>query len=240
MCAAHRTEKLEVIRQRLKQGKTCRLISTQLIEAGVDVDFPIAYRALGPLDSIIQTAGRCNREGRSSEPQPVIIFIPPSSGMPRGAYKTAAQITESFLAECPDAPLHQPETYQHYFARLYATLGPGSAKEDPAYHASEKFDFPAAAKACQLIGDETRSVLVPYGYGRELIETIRHQQHLTAGLARRCQRFTVNLYESEFQKSRSIGGITSLLKDESMFFWSSNYDDQLGVCREYEAEQFVL
>ena len=63
MCAAHRSDKLEVICQRLAEDKICRLISTQLIEAGVDVDFPIAYRAHGPLDSIIQTAGRCNREG---------------------------------------------------------------------------------------------------------------------------------------------------------------------------------
>lgn len=241
MCAEHRSDKLAVIRQRLKENKTCRLISTQLIEAGVDVDFPIAYRALGPLDSIIQTAGRCNREGHLLEPGPVTVFTPPSFGMPRGAYKTAAQETESFLAECPDAPLHQPETYQRYFARLYETLGPNSADDDPAYLASENFDFPAAAKACQLIEDGTRSILVPYGHGRELIETIRRQQHLTADLARRCQRFTINLYESEFQKSRSTGVITPLLKDkeESMFFWSSSYDDQLGACN-HEAEQFVL
>ena len=241
MCAAHRSDKLAVIRQWLKENKTCRLISTQLIEAGVDVDFPIAYRALGPLDSIIQTAGRCNREGRLPEPGPVTVFRPPKGGIPRGAYKIAAQVTESFLAEFPDAPLHQPETYMRYFARLYGTLGPNSANDDPAYFASEKFDFPAAAKACQLIEDGTRSVLVPYGHGRELIETIRRQQHLTADLARRCQRFTINLYESEFQKSRSTGVITPLLKDkeESMFFWSSSYDDQLGACN-HEAEQFVL
>ena len=239
MCAAHRSDKLEVIRQRIRERKTCRLISTQLIEAGVDVDFPIAYRALGPLDSIIQTAGRCNREGCSSEPQPVIIFTPPSGGMPRGAYKTATQETESFLAECPDAPLHQPETYQRYFARLYEILGPDSAKDDRAYQASEDFDFPAAAKACRLIDDETRAVLVPYGLGRDLIETIRHQYHLTADLARQCQRFTINLYESEFKQARSSGVITPLLKDESMFFWSSSYDDQLGA-RNHEAEQFVL
>ena len=241
MCAAHRSDKLAVIRQRLKENKTCRLISTQLIEAGVDVDFPIAYRALGPLDSIIQTAGRCNREGLLPESGPVTVFTPPSGGMPRGAYKTAAQETESFLAEFPDAPLHQPETYQRYFARLYETLGPDSANKDCAYRASKDFDFPAAAKACQLIGDETRAVLVPYGRGRDLIETIRHQQHLTADLARQCQRFTINFYESEFQKSRNTGVITPLLKDEdeSMFFWSSSYDDQLGACN-YEAEQFVL
>ena len=239
MCAAHRLDQLAVIRQRLKDRKTCRLISTQLIEAGVDVDFPIAYRALGPLDSIIQTAGRCNREGRSLEPRPVIVFTPPAGGMPRGAYKTATQVTESFLAEFSDVPLHQPETYSSYFARLYAMLGPDSANDDPAYRASKDFDFPAAAKACQLISEKTRSILVPYGYGRELIKTIRHQQHLTADLARRCQRFSINIYEGEFQQARSTGIITPLLKDESMFFWSSSYDDQLGACN-YEAEQLVL
>ena len=239
MCAAHRSDKLAVIRQRLRENKTCRLISTQLIEAGVDVNFPIAYRALGPLDSIIQTAGRCNREGHLLEPGPVTVFTPPSGGMPRGTYKIAAQETEAFLAEFSNVPLHQPETYQRYFARLYEILGPDSANDDRAYQASKDFDFPAAAKACQLIGDETRSVLVPYGRGGELIETIRHQHYLTADLARRCQRFTINLYEPEFQKSRSTGVITPLLKDESMFFWSSSYDDQLGACN-YEAEQFVL
>ena len=239
MCAEHRSDKLVVIRQRLQKKKTCRLISTQLIEAGVDVDFPIAYRALGPLDSIIQTAGRCNREGHLPEPGPVTIFTPPSGGMPRGGYKTATQETKSFLTEFPDVPLHQPETYQRYFARLYKTLGPKSKDDDLAYQASKDFDFPAAAKSCQLIGDETRSVLVPYGQGRELIKTIRHQRHLTAHLTRRCQRFTINLYETEFQKSRSTGVITQLLKDESMFFWSSNYDDQLGACN-HEVEHFVL
>ena len=111
--------------------------------------------------------------------------------MPRGTYKIATQETKLFLAgkECPDALLHQPETYQRYFARLYGTLGPNSADDDPAYFASKEFNFPAAAKACQLIEDETRSVLVPYGRGGELIETIRHQQYLTADLARRCPAF---------------------------------------------------
>lgn len=239
MCAAHRSDILTIIRQRLGRKKTCRLISTQLIEAGVDVDFPVAYRALGPLDSIIQTAGRCNREGQLSEPGTVTVFTPPSGGMPRGAYRIAAQETEAFLAEFRDIPLHQPETYQRYFTRLYKTLGPDFPAADLAYQASEDFDFPAAAKACQLIGDETRTVLVQYGRGNDLIESIRQQQHLTADLARQCQRFTVNLYESEFQQALRTGVITPLLEDESIFFWSSSYHNQLGACN-YEAEQLVL
>src|SRR5438093_9766020 len=108
LCSAHRQEKLKLIRERLAANQPCRLISTQLIEAGVDVDFPVAYRAFGPLDSIIQTAGRCNREGRSPEPQPVIVFRPVDGGTPRGAYKTATAKTEEFPARHPDAPLHQP------------------------------------------------------------------------------------------------------------------------------------
>ena len=241
MCAAHRSDKLKVIRQRLEEGKTCRLVSTQLIEAGVDVDFPIAYRALGPLDSIIQTAGRCNREGRSPEPRPVIVFTPPSGGLPRGAYKIATQETKAFLCEFQDAQrqLHQPKTYRRYFSRLYGVLGPDSADDDCAYRASKDFDFPAAAQACQLIGDKTHPVLVPYGPGNELIETIRRQRRLTAVLARQCQRFTINLYESEFKKACGSGAVTPLLEDASTFFWSSRYDDLLGACS-YEAEQFVL
>jgi len=87
MCPAHQQKKLVEIRWRLdpQVNQPCRLVSTQLIEAGVDVDFPIAFRALGPLDSIIQTAGRCNREGRHVSPCPVIVFRPKAGGLlPKG------------------------------------------------------------------------------------------------------------------------------------------------------------
>jgi len=120
LCPQHRREKLDAIRQNLSGGLPCRLVSTQLIEAGVDVDFPIAYRALGPLDSIIQTAGRCNREGRSTEPRPVIVFRPEEMKTPPGAYRIATAKTVEFLARHPDAAdrLHLPEFYAAYFREL--------------------------------------------------------------------------------------------------------------------------
>ena len=66
MCPAHRKTTLDEIRQRLKAGQTCRVVSTQVMEAGIDVDFPVGFRALAGLDSIIQAAGRVNREMRNA------------------------------------------------------------------------------------------------------------------------------------------------------------------------------
>lgn len=98
LCPQHRREKLDTIRQLLRDGLPCRLISTQLIEAGVDVDFPIAYRALGPLDSIIQTAGRCNREGRSA--------LSPAGGGDPTRLETKPRRTT--LSQPGSTPLHRP------------------------------------------------------------------------------------------------------------------------------------
>ena len=130
LCPTQRQEKLMLIREQLADGQLCRLVSTQIIEAGVDVDFPVAFRALGPLDSIIQTAGQCNREGRHVEQCPVIVFRPEDNATPPGAYRTATAKTEDFLARHPDAPIHQPDFYAAYFAELYRLQGPEKAEAD--------------------------------------------------------------------------------------------------------------
>lgn len=239
LCAAHRHTKLTEVRRRLAAGELCRLISTQLIEAGVDVDFPVVWRALGPLDSIIQTAGRCNREGKLPQPGKVTVFRPAKHAMPRGAYRQAAAVTESFLAQQPDAPLHQPETYATYFRQLYGVGGPQKPDDDKLFKACKDFDFPTAAKESRLIGDETRGVLVPWGEGKQLIADIRAQYHCTAGLFRRCQRFTVNLYLGEFAKAEHDGVITPITPDKSVYAWTSKYDENLGAIH-HSAEDLVV
>lgn len=237
MCPAHRQEKLAEIRRRLhpEANEPCRLVSTQLIEAGVDVDFPIAFRALGPLDSIIQTAGRCNREGRYVAPCPVIVFRPEEKRMPPGAYALAAAKTEEFLARHPDAPLHQPEIYQKYFAELYKLIGPDKAEADKVFDLSAKFDFPAAAAACRLVGNETRAVLVKWkdkdgrNRGEELAGKLRREKHLTAAECRAAQRYSVNLYQAEFFNARANNYIYQPAEDWNFWVWNSDYDKNLGL-----------
>jgi CRISPR-associated endonuclease/helicase Cas3 len=231
MCPAHRQEKLAEIRRRLdpKNNEACRLVSTQLIEAGVDVDFPIAYRALGPLDSIIQTAGRCNREGRHAEPRPVIVFRPVEMRLPPGAYALATAKTEEFLARHPDAPLHQPEIYQKYFAELYKLVGPEKAEADKVFKLSADFNFPAAAEACKLVGNETRAVLVKWKRGAELAEKLRHEKHLNAAECREAQRYSVNLFQNEFFDAQARGYIYQPAEDWDFWVWNSDYDENLGL-----------
>ncbi len=240
MCPAHRQEKLAEIRRRLKpeNNEPCRLVSTQLIEAGVDVDFPIAYRALGPLDSIIQTAGRCNREGRHAEPRPVIIFRPTEGGHLPKSYEQVMKITESFLARQSEAQsrIHQPSFYAEYFAELYKLVGRDSAEADPVFAASNAFNFPKAADECQLVGNETHAVLVKKwtdkngrNRGNELVEKLAREKHLTAAECREAQRYSVNLYQGEFFDARAKDYIYQPAKDWNFWVWNSEYDENFGL-----------
>jgi CRISPR-associated endonuclease/helicase Cas3 len=237
LCPQHRREKLEEIRQRLREGAPCRLVSTQLIEAGVDVDFPIAFRTLCPLDSIIQTAGRCNREGKSAEPRPVIVFRPDELKTPPGAYRIATAKTVEFLNRHSDAAdrLHLPEFYAAYFRELYGLLGPQSVREDKVFAASETLDFPKAAEECRLIGEETRAVLVKWNdrdgrnRGEELAAKLCREKHLTADECRQTQRFSVNLYQSEFFDAKAKGYIYQPTKEWDFWVWNSDYDPNLGL-----------
>jgi CRISPR-associated endonuclease/helicase Cas3 len=107
------------VRRRLEKNEPCFLVSTQCIEAGVDVDFPTLWRALGPYDAIVQAAGRCNRNGRlKPEEAQVHVFRTEDEALPPGVYQTATNQTE-LLRKMAAADPHDPRSFETYFRLLY-------------------------------------------------------------------------------------------------------------------------
>ncbi len=174
LCPAHRIRVLETIRARLRDSLPVRLISTQCVEAGVDLDFPAVYRELAPIDAICQAAGRCNRHGNRSVPGIVTVFQFEDDGkvqFPPG-YTQAVNATRSWLKaisqQCTlDATelLNDPNHLRAYFRTLYGTTGRQDAivnDERDLNDAIRQGRFDDVAKEYKLIESDTVSVLVPY------------------------------------------------------------------------------
>jgi len=161
MCPAHRKAVLEEIHRRLVKGEPCRLVSTQCVEAGVDLDFPIVYRALGPLDAIAQAAGRCNRHG-SLRMATVRVFLPEEEGYPDGAYQQAASVTRILLGRHGGfLDIHDPALFTEYFKELYGFARPQQKKPE-LLDAIERQDFVRVSELYRVIEEVALNVLVPY------------------------------------------------------------------------------
>ena len=214
MCGEHRSCVIAKVKQRLAAGESVRAVSTQLVEAGVDVDFPVVYRALAGLDSIAQAAGRCNREGVLKRGE-VIVFVPPKSAPP-GALRRAADTTISLLQGTSEHPMAR-ELFYRYFEHFYMRvpsldkhgvtelLNPQGGKDDPL-----KVQFRTAAQCFRLIDESGyRSILVRYGESPALIGRLR-KEGPERWLMRKLQRYAVSLPEHQFQKLLADGDICEI------------------------------
>jgi CRISPR-associated endonuclease/helicase Cas3 len=229
MCPAHRLEVIGEIKKRLAEARPCLVISTQLIEAGVDVDFPVAFRALGPLDSIVQVAGRSDREGaltaKLGEPGGrLIVFLPVDHRLPPDAYEMATGVTAT-LAKQKQIQPDDLEAMARYFEDYYANadLGKGLL----ALRRDGKFR--TLAENFEMISSRTQDVIVPYGEGRSLIDRLYTQHHLDIDLRRKLQRYTVGLQPWEFHAAQNI--LFTEFQPESNVWIASDaaYDSTKGL-----------
>ena len=209
MCAAHRLDVLTRIRCRLEEQSPCCVISTQLIEAGVDLDFPLVFRALGPLDAVFQAAGRADREGRLTDKlgRPggrVIVFLPEDHRLPPNEYKEATGKTEA-LARERRPQVDSGEAIEAYFERYYGEAGDMGEELQELRTREGHFMFASLADAFEMVSSRTRDVFIPYDEVAEsAIEELRGIKRLTRDLRRRLQRYVVGLYPNEFQKARGV------------------------------------
>ncbi|MEW6377484.1 MAG: CRISPR-associated helicase Cas3' [Thermodesulfobacteriota bacterium] len=207
MCPAHRAEKLNQIRGHLNQGHVCRVVSTQVVEAGVDVDFPVVYRSLAGLDSIAQAAGRCNRNGRLPQKGNIYIFRSEHTRSER-FFSDTAQCAGQILTLYRD--ILNLEAIQHYFQLYYWDQ---SARWDEKRIMDNfsmlnerqfpfNFGFTRTAEVFQLI-DETRTcpVIIPWREsGRRLCERLRSIPTPTLEIQRELQRYVVPIPRRIWEK----------------------------------------
>ena len=200
MCAKHRSQKLDEIRGRLKNGEPCRVIATSLIEAGVDVDFPLVMRAEAGLDSVAQAAGRCNREGkRSSENSFVWIFAPEEQWKAPPELATQAAVMRLTADEFSD-DLLSTQAVAAYFAELYQLKGSElDNKKILKMHndTGQSLDFPfqTIADKFRMIESHMQPLIISFdGEAENLISSLHHADHI-GGLLRKLQPYTVQIPE---------------------------------------------
>ncbi len=214
MCAMHRSKVLSEVRQMLKDGVPCRLVSTSLIEAGVDVDFPAVLRAEAGLDSIAQAAGRCNREGRRAlEASEVLVFATENDDWsPPPELKQYAQVASEVLRQLGNDDPLSPAAIRRYFELLYWQKG------------SQQLDVPnlmGLLQACRvdslpletlatkfrLIDSVQMPVIVPYDdMAEKLLRDLEFAEGC-GGIARQLQPYLVQLPQRGFEALRKAGAV---------------------------------
>jgi CRISPR-associated endonuclease/helicase Cas3 len=230
MCGQHRSQVIARIRERLRVGKPCRVISTQLVEAGVDLDFPVVFRALAGIDAIAQAAGRCNREGRNSTCA-VFVFDPLEVRL-HGFLGSTAQSTAELLPEVTD--LLGLDAVRRYFELHYWKHEEQLDAKGilPLFQSPSRavFQFRSAARLFQMIEDPSRPVVIPWeSEGQALVEELTRPEPPDWRIKRKLQRFMVPVYTPAFHALFGAGDVTMFHDCFVVLTNPARYDERLGL-----------
>ncbi|MGB8267325.1 MAG: DEAD/DEAH box helicase [Candidatus Velthaea sp.] len=236
MCGAHRQGVMRSVRKRLSAGLRCRLVSTQVVEAGVDLDFPLVLRAFGPLDAIAQAAGRCNREGRlqdaSGAPRRGRFEVFCATSAPPPAQRSATDISKTVLRLRGGLSLADPTLFTEYFDRLYSN---GNLDAEDIQRHRAGFRYETVGNAFELIPDRTVPIIVPYPGAAAAAAHLEHA--LTSGhgerqALRQVQPYIVAVPRSDHAKLFEandldrIGELVDVLRSDAQY---AQYDRNLGL-----------
>jgi CRISPR-associated endonuclease/helicase Cas3/CRISPR-associated endonuclease Cas3-HD len=232
MCAVHRSEILNKIRTRLKNHEPCKVISTQLIECGVDISFPVVYRSITGIDSIAQASGRCNREGELDKGKVYVFNSTEDYGKAVMYQSRTAECGRQVLKTFED-PLSL-EAISRYFELLYDVekdrLDIKNIMDNFEEGAKDlAFYFEKTAKDYKLI-DETESLIIPYNNAAfSIIETLKYSEYPNS-LIRKLQPYTISIHEQQLKKLQQEG-IVSLEADRFYVLACKDnyYDENTGL-----------
>ena len=229
LCGAHRMDVMREIKERLDAGKPCRVVSTQVVEAGVDIDFPTVFRAEAPLDAIIQAAGRCNREGRLEDLGRVVVFRDTDDALPDGVYRSGRDLAR-IVRNLPGFDLDNPATVHRYFEWLSDMAVDPDQKKIQSLR--ENLDFPSVADKFRMIDDNSYDVVVDYPESNApeietLVEQLRTRERSARDIMRELQPYTVSLHAGEAERLQRKGLIEEIMPGVGR--WHGVYDAVRGL-----------
>ncbi|WP_295040597.1 CRISPR-associated helicase Cas3' [uncultured Fibrobacter sp.] len=254
MCGQHRSNLIAEIKRKLKNGEPIRVVSTQLVEAGVDIDFPVVYRAMAGLDSVAQAAGRCNREGKLKQGN-VYIFNAPKEP-PVGLLRFGAQASQHIIDEdkLENIPLI-PEIFSTYFKTYYNQVHSFDKKDilhDLDLRNNLKAEFRTAAENFQLINDKAQKSVIVWYSDDKINSQVLIAQLETSGLKRdimrKLQRCTVNIPKNNWAELQKEGYIIEIKGPDGigLDIWqqgtSSLYSEKTGFSLDgpkFEGTEFI-
>lgn len=257
MCGEHRSRVIREIKERLRRGDETRVVSTQLVEAGVDLDFPVVFRAMAGLDSIAQAAGRCNREGRLPNGQlgRVVVFAPPRPA-PLGLLRRGEDACREMFRTNPELVTSlSPTAFRSYFQNFYGRVERFDAKDITnlltANSRQFHFQFRTAAQRFRLVDDQGQKPIIVWYEGtsfdsRKLLDELRYAGPHRA-LMRRLQRATVNVPERVWRELVEKGAVEEIRgPDGPLQIWVQAvpglYDQIFGLRLEgpsFQGDEFV-
>ncbi|MGN1210939.1 MAG: CRISPR-associated helicase Cas3' [Candidatus Cryptobacteroides sp.] len=227
MCPKHLSEKIATIKQALSDNteKKIRVVATQLIEAGVDIDFPVVYRQEAGLDSILQAAGRCNREGKL-EIADTYVFSLSKEHILYGNIKDANNARLN-MADIDD--WFAPGVMTEYFRQFYCRKETFDKKgiKNLLYKPSEMC-FKEASEKFRLIEDVGKTVIVNMDDSMELIERLK-TFGITYSLMKQLSQYSVNIYEKDFNALKSYGAIEEVIEGIYVVNDRAQYDENIGL-----------
>lgn len=229
MCPDHISETLKAIKTALKDNKNeiIRVVSTQLIEAGVDIDFPFVFRQEAGLDSVLQAAGRCNREGKNGLSTTYVFSLSKEHNLTKGDIQAA---NSARLSLGNDHDWFAPETMTSFFKQLYCRKESFDKKDirHYLYYPTNNLSFQTAAKEFQLIEDDGVNVVVCWKNSKDLV-----QQLLVNGpsymLMKKLSKYMVNINKTDFKTLADMGVVSE--KKEGLFVvdYKQQYDEHIGL-----------
>ena len=228
MCPAHISETIRKVKALLKDKShpIVRVIATQLVAAGVDIDFPVVFRQESGLDSILQAAGRCNREGRNTVGTTFVFSLAAEKRIPFGTMKAANNARLNLPA---DSDWFGPSTMTEYFHQLYCTKNTFDDKDMKHYlYNPNELCFEKASKKFRLIDDDCMNIIVNWGNSMELVEKLK-ESGCTYPLMKQLAKFTVGVHSSDFDKLVSYGAIEEVLEGIYVLTDRVQYDKNTGL-----------